>query len=247
ITLYKVIGGACPVKNSAGTCAGQSSTWETNAGAADDNAYNGVEFTGSKRMTRNWQLLTGLTIQRYRGNFAGGDYNDPNANINRANSYLSNDSTYIFKFEGTYQTGHWGGNLLVATNYQHYTGYPLRPTASFGSSQGTFCSGTVTYPCNPMAGGQSETVALTPPGTVRLPGVNLLDFRFSRPTRVNERFTLEPTLDLFNVLNAQTITTESASVPQPSSSTPAPKTTTYLKPSALLNPFIAQIGLKLTF
>lgn len=228
--------------------AGKSDYFVTNAGAADDNAYNGVQFTGTKHMSSNWQLLAGLTIQRYRGNYTAGtgdDFNDPNLNINRANAYLSDDSTYVFKLNATYNERHTG--IEPSMSYQYYTGYPLRPTASFGSNQGGLCSAGTTAPCDPLVSGQSETIALVPPGTYRLPNVSLLDLRFARPTHISERFLAEPTLDLFNITNNQTITAESATVPQPSHSTPNPPTTTFLKPSGLLNPFIARIGMKVTF
>jgi len=53
----------------------------------------------------------------------------------------------------------WG--IQTALNFQHYTGYPFRPTQVFtGLNQG------------------SVTVALEPQGTLRLPSVNMADLRY---------------------------------------------------------------------
>jgi len=204
---------------------GQSDLLLTNIPALDDNAYHGVEFTAIKRFSSRWQLLAGFTIQREKGTWANpngitaDNFNDPNLDINRKNSYLDFDSTYIFKLGGTYELP-W--HVTTSANFQHYTGYPIQPTQVFSGQE---------LPQN------SETVALAHAGQVRLPSVNLLSFRISRPFSVWEsRLTVEPLVDLLNIGNSHTVVSEVTSFGS-----------AYLKPSDLLHPFVAKFGLRVKF
>jgi len=210
---------------------GQSDLLVTNIPALDDNAYHGVEFTAVKRFSSRWQVLAGFTIQREKGTWANpngitaDNFNDPNLDINRKNSYLDFDSTYIFKLGGTYDLP-W--HFTTSANFQHYTGYPIQPNLVFSDTR-------------PLAQRElkqgSETVALQAAGTSRLPSVNLLSFRISRPFSVWEsRLTVEPLVDLLNIGNSQTVVSEVTSFGS-----------AYLKPSDLLHPFVAKFGLRVKF
>ncbi|MBV9404166.1 MAG: TonB-dependent receptor, partial [Acidobacteriaceae bacterium] len=187
------------------------------------NYYNGIEFTATKRLSGRWMLLGGLTIQRLKGTYGAGtpnalidDFNDPNRSINRQDNYLFLDSTYVWKIQGVYNMP-WG--ISTSLNFQHYTGYPFRPTEVFtGLNQG------------------SETVALLPEGQLRLPSVNLADLRIARPFTWHDRWKVEPVADLFNLGNSNTITAQVASYGG-----------VYLKPSGVLNPFVARFGLRVSF
>jgi len=210
---------------------GQSDLLVTNIPALDDNAYHGVEFTAVKRFSSRWQVLAGFTIQREKGTWANPNgitadsFNDPNLDINRKNSYLDFDSTYIFKLGGTYDLP-W--HFTTSANFQHYTGYPIQPNLVFSDTR-------------PLAQRElkqgSETVALQAAGTSRLPSVNLLSFRISRPFSVWEsRLTVEPLVDLLNIGNSHTVVSEVTSFGS-----------AYLKPSDLLHPFVAKFGLRVKF
>ncbi|HVB85315.1 MAG TPA: TonB-dependent receptor [Candidatus Dormibacteraeota bacterium] len=198
----------------------------TNISALDTNTYNGVEFTATKRLSQNFQLLTGFTIQRQRGVYGAGgsdealgdNFNDPNLNINRQNNYLNMDSTYVFKLDGTYNLPK---GFALSANFQHYTGFPIRPTAFFQGPE--------------LAQG-NEIVALLPAGAVRYPSVNLLNLRVSREFAIGDRIHVEPLIDLFNITNAQTVVSENTFV--------GPG---YLQPSNTVNPFLARIGMRVTF
>lgn len=203
---------------------GQTNDLITNIPLANNNSYNGVDFDATKRLSHNFSLLAGFTVQRQKGEYLRGfanaalsdNFNDPNLNINRANNYLNYDSTYIFKLDGTYQLP-WG--FSTGVNFQHYTGYPLQPTEVFsGLNQG------------------NENVILQPAGTIRLPSVNLLNLRISHTFTFVDRYKLVTLVDLFNLTNAQTV------VAQVTSFGPA-----YLKPSNTINPFIARFGLRFEF
>ncbi len=204
---------------------GQSDLLVTNIPSLDSNSYHGLEFTAVKRFSSRWQVLAGFTVQREKGTWANpngitaDNFNDPNLDINRKNSYLDFDSTYIFKLGGTYDLP-W--HVTTSVNFQHYTGYPIQPTKVFSGQE---------LPQN------SETVALQPAGTVRLPSVNLLGLRISRPFSVWEsRLTLEPLVDLLNIGNSHTVVSEVTSFGG-----------AYLKPSDLLHPFVTKFGLRVKF
>lgn len=206
---------------------GQSNVLLTNLSLLDDNAYHGVELDAVKRMSNHWQLLTGFTIQRQKGVYCcngssddaltGTDnVNDPNLNINRRNNYLNNDATYVFKVDSTYELP-W--KISSSVNFQHYTGFPFQPQGVFtGLNQ------------------NSETVILQPAGIQRLPSVNLLNVRLSRKFVLNERWHVEPLVDLFNLTNAQTVVSEVQTF--------GPN---YKFPTNTINPFLARFGLRFDF
>jgi hypothetical protein len=200
----------------------------TNVPALDNNRYDGVELTATKRLSHRFMVLGGLTIQKQKGTYGNGsadealsdNFNDPNLNINRQDNVLNMDSTYVFKVDGTYELP-W--KFSASVNFQHYTGFPIRPTETFsGLNQG------------------NETIALLPAGDVRYPDINLLNLRIARDFVFHDRFHLQPILDLFNVTNAQTVVSVNSAVAQTG-------TSSYLAPSNTVNPFLARIGLKLTF
>ncbi|HEV2387641.1 MAG TPA: TonB-dependent receptor [Candidatus Acidoferrales bacterium] len=188
-----VTGQAMTLYNLNPALVGKTNFFITNIPLLGNNRYDGVEFDANKRLSNRFSLLAGFTIQRQKGEFLrgganqalGDNFNDPNLSINRANSYLNFDSTYVFKLDGTYQLP-W--NFGSSVNFQHYTGFPLTPTEVFrGLNQGPV------------------SVSLEPGGVIRLPSVNLLDVRFSRTFSIADRYQIEPLVDLFNMTNAQTV------------------------------------------
>ncbi|HKV61735.1 MAG TPA: carboxypeptidase regulatory-like domain-containing protein [Candidatus Acidoferrum sp.] len=205
----------------------------TNIPALDDNSYHAVEFTAVKRLSNKWQVLGGLTIQRQKGVFGrgfsdqatGDNFTDPNNDINRKNNYLNLDSTYVFKVDSTYELP-W--KFGTSVNFQHYTGFPIQPTETFGG-----------YP-NSGLNQFSETVILQPAGIQRLPSVNQLNLRFSREFVLNDRWHLTPTIDFFNVTNSQTTISEVAQWSPPTGGS-------YQLPSLAINPFVTRFGLRFTF
>jgi hypothetical protein len=109
--------------------------------------------------------------------------------------------------------------ISVSPKFQFYTGYPLQPTNTFtGLNQ------------------NSEVVALGTRGSIRLPDVAYFDLRIARPTRIREKILLEPIIDLLNVSNRNPVLAEVTSIGA-----------NYLKPSDLLNPFVARFALRLSW
>lgn len=196
----------------------------TNIPELNTNHYNGVELTAQKRMSKGWQLLAGYTFQQQKGTYRRGltdDFNNPNNEINRQNANLNFDATQVLKVLSDYTLPH---GLNFGVNYQHYTGYPLDP--SNGPPTAVFTNLDI---------GQVSVIG-EQIGLIRLPNVNLVNLRFSRPTHIGERFTVEPITDFFNIANSNTITSEV--------STGGP---VFQKPVTQLNPFIARFGLRFSF
>jgi Carboxypeptidase regulatory-like domain/TonB dependent receptor len=204
---------------------GQSNILMTNIATLNDNSYNGVEFTGVKRMSHRWQLLTGFTVQRQKGTFSLGgsddalsdDFNNPNFDINRKNNYLNMDSTYVFKAASTYDLPWFGASV----NFQHYTGFPIQPTQVFSG---------------PELNQGFVSVILQPAGILRYPNVNLLNLRLSHEFSFHDRYKVEPLIDFFNVTNAQTVVSENTVFGS-----------SYQRPSNTVNPFLARVGLRVNF
>jgi hypothetical protein len=203
---------------------GLSNFFVTNIPELNTNHYNGVEFTVQKRMSKGWQVLAGYTIQQQRGTYRRGltdDFNNPNNEINRADAILNYDATQMFKVLSNYT---FPKSFSVGLNYQHYTGYPLDPN-----------NGPPTAVFTNLNLGQVSVIG-EQIGKIRLPNVDIVNLRLSRPTRLGERFNLEPIVDLFNLANANTVISE---VPTGGS--------VFQKPTNQLNPFIARFGLRFSF
>jgi hypothetical protein len=203
---------------------GMVADFVTNIPELNTNHYNGLEFTLQKRMSKGWQVLAGYTLQRQRGTYRRGltdDFNNPNNEINRADAVLNYDATQMFKVLTDYT---FPRSFVVGLNYQHYTGYPLDPNNGPPTAVFTgFTQGPVS-----VIGEQI--------GKIRLPNVDLLNLRFSRPTHLGERFTLEPIADLFNITNANTVVSEVST-----------GGSSFRQPTNQLNPFIARFGLRFSF
>jgi hypothetical protein len=196
----------------------------TNIPDLNTNHYNGVEFTVTKRMSNGWQVLAGYTIQQQKGTYTRGltdDFNNPNNGINRPNAILNYDATQMFKILSNYT---FPKSFVVGLNYQHYTGYPLDPN-----------NGPPTAVFENLNQGQVSVIGETI-GKIRLPNVNILNLRLSRPTHFGDRFNLEPIVDLFNIANANTVISE---VPVGGGS--------FQKPTNQINPFIARFALRFSF
>ncbi len=188
------------------------------------NHYNGLEFTVQKRMSSGWQVLAGYTLQQQKGTYYRGssdDFNNPNNEINRANSILNYDATNIFKVNSNYT---FPKRIETGVTFQHYTGYPVDPI--FGPPQAVYEN---------LNQGQVTVIALTQ-GKLRLPGINILNVRISRPSTIKGRVQLEPIVDLFNITNANTVTDQVSTFGS-----------SYLQPTNQLNPFIARFAMRLTF
>lgn len=207
------------------TCAASSTqtdngcgyTATTNNSATNNNHYNGVEFTVTRRLVGRWSALAGFTIQSDKGVQNFGDFNDPNANLYRFGS-IDQDSTYLVRADVTYELPY---HFQTSVNFQHETGYPITPTAFFSG----------------LAPGQiTEVVNLAQNGQLRYPSVNDTNLRLSRITRMGDRLNVETICDLNNLFNASPVTAETTTYGA-----------NFQRPSNFLGPFIARFGVRVSF
>jgi Carboxypeptidase regulatory-like domain/TonB dependent receptor len=232
MTLYALTGdlkggcaaGANNLFNGAPTDNGCGWTETTNNPAVNQNHYNGLEFTMTRRLVGRWSALAGLTIQKDHGVQTAGDFNDPNLNINRYGA-LDQDAEFVIRADATYRLP-W--KFQTSVNYQHETGFPITPTNTFSG----------------LGPGQiGETVNLGPNGTLRYPSVNDTNLRLSRITPIRERYSLETSCDLFNLFNSHAITAETATEAQLNGI----NNTNFTRPSNFVGPFVARFNVKVSF
>lgn len=185
--------------------------------------YDGVQFDVQKRMSNRWQLLAGLSLQEHRGfdhngTYTGVDFSNPNSWINRPDSSIFIDLPWVFTLSGSYQLPY---NIIFSGKYTSRAGDPLNRTATFTGL---------------TASQASETVRLAPRGTDRTEDVTqFIDLRFAKRFTVGTA-TIEPTIDLFNILNANHVLLQTEQIGS-----------TWGRPTRILTPRIIRFGVTARF
>ncbi|MDP1570297.1 MAG: TonB-dependent receptor [Vicinamibacterales bacterium] len=185
--------------------------------------YNGVQFDINKRMSNRWQMLAGFTIQKHEGfdhsgTYTGSDFSNPNVLINRDKGSVFTDLPWTFTLSGSYQLPY---DFAISGKYTARAGDPLIRTFNFGGLTATQVS---------------ETVRVNQRGTDRTEDVTkFVDLRLSKRMRSGAR-SLEATVDLFNVLNANHVLAQNTGIGS-----------TWGRPSIVLAPRIIRFGLTARF
>ena len=187
-----------------------------------DTDYRGVEFTASKRFSRNWQMVGGLTLGRNEGGLSSS--NDPN-DRRFERGIIGNDAPVAFRLSGTYQLP---GGVSFAGSLVSNSGYPFVSTYSASRA-------TVQAQTGVRLTRSSQTVTLSQRGDERLPRVTMADIRIARTFRFGTR-RFVPQLDIFNISNADTVVSLSSAVGG-----------SYLDPREILSPRIIRVGFSLDF
>ena len=163
----------------------------------DDRAnstYKSVEVAVSRRFIKGWQFQGSYSATRKNiplTNTAGGGLTlgintyDPNAEINTADQTWE----WLGRLSGAYRT-RW--DILLAANYERRSGTATARTVS--------ATGGKQIP--------SFTVRVEPLGAIRLPDINLLDFRAEKNFRVAGSQKLAVRMNVFNAANISTITAQ---------------------------------------
>jgi hypothetical protein len=189
-----------------------------------DTDYKGVDFTLAKRLSRNWQMVAGLTIGKNQGGTTNGtDLNDPNVTL-YPQGIVGNDSQYAFRLSGSYHLPYdfsLAGTLISNQGYPYVSTFQV--TKALAATQGV----TLTR--------ANQTVLLSNRGDERFPSVTSVDLRLSRTFRFGER-RITPQLDIFNLGNAAPVVNLNPAVG-----------TTYLAPAEILAPRIIRIGFAVDF
>ncbi len=92
--------------------------------------------------------------------------------------------------------------------------------------------GTRVFPAGFVLGQASETINLVAPGRVLSPRFNSLDVGFKKSFKFRERFVVEPAVQIFNLLNANTAITEATAIPSSTSAAAPGDLSPYLSKSA---------------
>jgi hypothetical protein len=175
--------------------------------------FNGVEITGRKRLSNRWLMNTSFSYNSTVVNFnefpgaanqssgtsgtipisedptnraqrEGGQYDYLTSGSGIGNIYVN--AKWLFKLSGMYQAP---AGFNVSAFYNARQGYPFE-TGILSPSRAN--------------GGGTVFVLLNQVGDNRLPNYQNLDFHVERPVRLNT-VRLVPSLDVFNVANANTI------------------------------------------
>jgi hypothetical protein len=189
----------------------------------------------NKRYRDRWQLLGGVAFSNNQGFYNDGilttgnsfDLNNPNSYVGREDSSIFTDVPFQLNLAGSYL---FPKDVLVAFKYTARSGIPLLRQLSVRGLT------------------QTETVYVAPRGEDRTESVAaFLDFRLSKRFSISEGTRLEASMDLFNLLNSNSILDQNASVGVSTGPTVASLSTTWGRPSLLLTPRIIRFGVKLSF
>ena len=155
--------------------------------------YSGVEVLFNKRFSHRWQLLASYVWSKCTGTidtgFAddigwGGSTYNPNFWINR-DGHVTTDPTHMVKLQGSYV-------LPLDIHFNAYffyrTGNTYTRRARFRLDQGR------------------ETIYTEAAGSRRYPSRSNLDLRIEKTFTIAEKYRIGFMIDIFNVFNADTIT-----------------------------------------
>jgi hypothetical protein len=185
--------------------------------------YNGIQFDFQKRMSNRWQMLAGLSLQEHRGfdhssTYTGIDLSNPNTSINRQDGSVFIDLPWTFTLSGSYMLPY---NVMMSGKYTARAGEPLSRLTSFGG-----------LPASQV----SESIRLVERGTDRTESVSkFVDVRLTKRLRMGTT-TIEPTLDVFNVLNANHVLLQTEQIGS-----------TWGRPTRILAPRIVRVGITAKF
>jgi hypothetical protein len=185
--------------------------------------YNGVQFDFQKRMANRWQMLAGLSLQEHKGydhssTYTGVDMSNPNTHINRDDGSVFIDLPWTFTLSGSYMLPY---SIMVSGKYTARAGDPLNRLVSFGGLPATQVS---------------ESIRLVQRGVDRTEDVTkFIDVRFAKRMRFGTS-TIEPTIDLFNVLNANHVLLQTEQIGS-----------AWGRPTRILTPRVLRVGLTARF
>jgi hypothetical protein len=147
--------------------------------------YNGIEISGTKRMSDRWQMLAGYTYSQTRQKGLSVNVN-PNALINAEGPVTGQigDRPHQFKLSGTYILPWY--DIGVAGNFNAQSGAAITRQIS-----------------TPQTVGGNTTVNVEPLGSYRLPFRTNGDLRVFKTARFGAR-SLEVSVDIHNVSNSNT-------------------------------------------
>ncbi len=178
--------------------------------------YRALEFSATKRFTKNYQFIASYTYSSLIGNYEGLFRNDngqadPNITslfdlvslLQNLYGRLPNDRPHQFKFDGSYRTPF---KLMAGLSFRAQSGIPfnaLIPHPVYGNNEGFAVQrGTAIVPTvnvsDPAFPNRVDSI-----GKSRTPVTSNLDLNAYYPIHLGENRQLRFQIDWFNVLNSQ--------------------------------------------
>jgi hypothetical protein len=198
--------------------------------------YQGVEFLFNKRFSNRWQIMASYVLSKTVGtidngtaddiNYGGGTY-DPNFWIN-AYGHATNDPTHMFKVQASYLVPVI--DLNVGIYFRGITGNGW--TQRYRTSR--FNQGRITF-------------FLEPRGNEHYAMDKQLDVRLEKIFTLAKKYRLGLMMDVFNVFNADTITSWGTRVDYDWYSDGSYPSTDGHELYGIVNPRQARIGIRLIF
>jgi hypothetical protein len=157
--------------------------------------YDTIEFGVTKRMSGNWQLVSGFdwTTRNLASLFS----EDPN--IVLWNSTNTRTTGWTFKASGSYLFSH---GLLVGASYRAMRGEPY---ARFFTITPEFLTLADPKRTTPLVQGNMQIIA-EKAGTYYLPALNLIDIRVQKEFAIKNTQRLQLMMNIFNFADAKTPT-----------------------------------------
>jgi hypothetical protein len=152
--------------------------------------YDGGELTVTRRFRQGFTLFGGVTVGSNR-TFTAASFN-PNDHIN-AGGYDPLDSRVMLNLSGIYELP-WA--IQFSSRLAYYSGQPLRRVYQ------------MTPAIVPGLRQSSQDVQLLERGDVRKPAQSLWDVRFGRRFTGRGGLSIEPLVEIYNVLNENASLTE---------------------------------------
>jgi hypothetical protein len=156
---------------------------------------------------------------------------DPNLNLFQGGP-ASSDTPVTFKVSSIYQAPF---GIELAGNFQHFAGTPEQQSYVIQRS----CTATLTF-CVPQLTATSITINTAQRGFTNKPDVRMIDLSIGREFRAGERTRFSPKIEIFNLMNADTVVSRSTQLSGTGSNT-------YLNPSEVLAPRLVRLGLQVYF
>lgn len=195
---------------------------------ASGETHKAIDLQLSKRIASNWQFLAAYTatkndvpLPRYDDGFFISSNNNARGISNWTPNASINTSTHSWdqlgKVSGLYRLR---AGVSMSANWSIQSGLPQAPQALF--------RGGTTIP--------TIVLNVAPIGSIRTPALQATDLRLDKAFSIGNGQRVALRLNLYNVLNANTVTARNLR-----------EGSTYLQPTAILPPRIAEIGMTYSF
>jgi hypothetical protein len=166
--------------------------------------FNGVEVTGSKRMSQRWLMDASFSYNSAVQHYEANSFQDP-TNIALRDGYQYDYLTAGSGLGNVYVNAKW----MVKVSGLYQLPYDFNISAFYNARQGYIfepfiLTPTRVTPTGATAGAGQASVLLDPVGENRLPNFQNIDFHLERPIKVGTTRWV-PSLDIFNLNNGNII------------------------------------------